>query len=106
MAIEYTWKFPQFNVVPSEDGLTNIVASIGWIYTGTDGEYTASYQGQLPLSPPNPSNFIPYDELTEKWAIEQVTAYVELIPMQENIIKEIERQKKPATEPLPPPFPQ
>ena len=30
MSIVYTWSFPQFEVAPSEDGLTNVVSVIHW----------------------------------------------------------------------------
>ena len=37
----YTWSFPQFEVAPSTDGLTDIVRVIHWRVDGFDGTFSA-----------------------------------------------------------------
>ena len=106
MAIVYTWSFPQFDVVKSEDGLTDVVKTIHWIYTAIDGSYSANNYGTVTLGPPNPTDFIPYDQLTEQWTIDAVSASVDVPAMQARLAVNIEDQKNPPIVPMAPPFPQ
>lgn len=106
MPINYTWVFPQFDVAKSEDGLTDVVKVIHWQYFGADGEYTASEYGTVTLGPPNPTDFIPYDQLTEQWAINAVSEQVNVLDMEARLAVDIAAQKNPPIVPMPPPFPQ
>lgn len=106
MSLVYTWSFPEFNVAPSADGLTNVVQVIHWRYTAVDGGYSASSYGSIRLGPPNPTDFIPYSQLTEQWTINAVSAQVDVPQMEIDLAQNIEYQKHPPTVPLPPPFPQ
>lgn len=104
MAIVYSWVFPRFEVAPSEDGLTDVVRSIIWTYTATDGDYTANVYGELVLPPPNPDNFVPYNQITEQWAIDLVSASRDMTSLQEKLAQNIENQKNPPVVPMAPPF--
>lgn len=72
MAIAYAWSFPRFDCVRSANGLTDIVKMIHWRIIGVDGQYTASSYGCVALSDPDPNGFVPYDRITEQWAIDAV----------------------------------
>lgn len=104
MAIVYTWSFPQFDVVPSEDGLTDVVQTIHWRYTAVDGSYEASAYGTVGLGAPNPTDFIPYANLTEQWAIDAVSASVDVPAMEAALAQQIEDQINPPIVPMAPPF--
>lgn len=106
MAIAYNWVFPQFDVIPSEDGLTDVVKIIQWRYNAVDGDYKATNYGSVSLGAPNPTDFIPYDQITEQWAIDAVSAQINVPEMQARLAKEIEDQKNPPIVPMPPPFAQ
>lgn len=106
MAIVYTWNFPQFDVAKSEDGLTDVVKTIHWRYQGQDGIYSAEAYGTVGLGAPNPTDFIPYDQITEQWTIDAVSAQVDVPQMQANFAGQIEKQKNPPVVPMEPPFPQ
>lgn len=104
MAIVYSWQFPQFDVVPSEDGLTDVVQTIHWRYNAVDGGYSASAYGTVGLGAPNPTDFIPYDQLTEQWTIDAVSASLDVPALQANLAKQIENQINPPIVPMAPPF--
>ena len=73
MANEYTWSITELQCVPSLNGLTDVVKYIMYRLYATDGQYGAVHQDKLELSSPNPSDFIPYDNLTQ----EQIIAWVQ-----------------------------
>ena len=112
MAIVYKWSFPQFDVIKAEDGLTDVVKTIHWQYAaideGTVGPFNAPYSAQeygtLNLGPPNPSDFIPYNQLTEQWAIDAVSAQIDVPAMQVRLAENVDLQENPPIVPLPPPF--
>ena len=104
MAIVYTWSFPQFDVVPSEDGMTDVVKTIHWRYDAVDGDYSAGAYGTVGLGEPNPTDFIPYNQLTEQWTIDAVSASVDVPAMQEALAKQIADEKNPPVVPMQPPF--
>lgn len=104
MAIVYTWSFPQFDVVPSEDGMTDVVKTIHWRYDAVDGEYMAGVYGTVGLGEPNPTDFIPYDQLTEQWTVDAVSASVDVPAMQANLAQQIADQINPPIVPMQPPF--
>lgn len=106
MATVYTWSFAQLDVVPSEDGLTDVVKVIHWSYSAVDGSYSANNYGTVTLGPPNPTDFIPYNQLTEQWAIDAVSASVDVPAMQASLAASITDQKDPPIVPMAPPFPQ
>lgn len=106
MSIAYTWNFPQFDVAKSEDGLTDVVKTIHWRYEAVDGDYIAGAYGSVGLGAPNPQDFIPYDQITEQWAIDAVSASVDVPAMQLNLAGQIEAQINPPIVPMPPPFQQ
>lgn len=104
MAIVYTWSFPQFDVAPSLDGLTDVVKVINWRYDAVDGDYNAGAYGSVGLGDPNPEDFIPYEQITEQWAIDAVSSSVDVPALQESLAQQIANQKNPPVVPMQPPF--
>jgi hypothetical protein len=103
----YTWSYPALGVVYNEDTLTDVVQTINWVLTATDGEYSASCYGSITLGAPDPENFTPYAELTEaqvtEWTIqslgeEQVSTY------EASLAGQIEAQKNPTSGNMAPPW--
>ena len=102
--LTYSWSFPEFDVAKSEDGLTDVVKVIHWRYDATDGEYSAGAYGTVGLGAPNPTDFIPYDQITEQWTIDAVSASLDVPAMQANLAAQIENEKNPPIVPMQPPF--
>jgi len=95
MAPIYTWSFPQFDVAPLADGLTDVVKTIHWRVDGVDGEYSAGAYGSVALEPPNPSAFTPFTSISEQWAIDNVVQSVPLADIQNGIEAAIEAKRNP-----------
>lgn len=73
MTITYAWSFPKFEVMPSLDGLTDVVKRIHWTLTGTDADgNSASESGVANLGKPDGDSFLAFDDLTEEQVIEWV----------------------------------
>lgn len=106
MSITYTWSFPQFEVAPSEDGLTNVVSVIHWRVNGFDGTFSAGAYGTVALGAPNPAAFTPYADITEQWAIDAVTANIDFAAIESAIAGEINKKHNPPTVSMSPPFSQ
>jgi len=106
MAITNTWSVTQMDAYPTQDGYTDVVFTVHWTLTGTDGTYNGSVYGTVgvTLNPDEP--FIPYADLTEAEVIgwvqtalgaEQVASY------EANVATQIANQISPpvVTPPLP-----
>jgi hypothetical protein len=104
MPITYTWSFPQFDVAPSSDGLTDVVRTIHWRLDGVDGAASGAAYGTVALSAPDAASFTPYADITEAWAIAAVTGNIELTTIEGAIAGEIARKKNPPVVPMLPPF--
>lgn len=107
MAIVYDWIFNPLTVKPAEGSLTDVVITVDWRRTATDGQYSADCYGQVSLGPPAPSDFTPYDSLTKT----QVQGWVEaaLTPAavaqyDASLAADIDRQQNPPVIQLPPPW--
>lgn len=104
MSTTYAWSFPQFEVAPSEDGLTDVVRIIHWRLCALDGEFKAATYGTTALGAPNPNAFTPYADITAEWAIDAVSADVNVVELEAALAGEIAQQKSPSVVPMQPPF--
>jgi hypothetical protein len=104
MAIAYSWTFPQFDVAPSEDGLSNVVKTIYWRLDAIDAGISAGGYGSVGLDAPDPDAYTPFDKITEKWAIDVVSGKIDLAQVQKALASEIEKKKNPPVVPMQPPF--
>jgi hypothetical protein len=91
---------------PEEDGETDVVFTVHWTLTGTDGTYTGSVYGSQAITIDPAAPFTAYADLTEAQVIgwvqsamgaEQVASY------EANVANQIENQIDPpiVTPPLP-----
>ena len=102
--MKYTWEFPQFIVNPSSDGLTNVVTAINWVCTGTNGLVTSSSSGTVQLGTPNPSEFIPYADITQEMAFQWVSQSISVTGVEAAIAAQINQISTPQVQPQNPPF--
>jgi hypothetical protein len=106
MAITNVWSVVQLNAYPELDGETDVVFTVHWVLSGTDGTYAGSVYGSSGVMFNEGSTFVPYEDLTEAQVIgwvqdalgeEQVASY------EANVAQQIENQINPpvVTPPLP-----
>lgn len=69
----FEWIIVNTEVTVQNYSLSDIVIQVNWRYQGSDGVRTSSVYGATVLLPPDPNNFIPFDQLTNA----QVSAWVE-----------------------------
>ena len=106
MAITNTWNVTRMDAYPEYDGQTDVVFTVHWTLTGTDGTYTGSVYGAAGLSLEEGTTFTPYADLT----LDQVVGWVQdalgeeaVISYEANVAQQIEDQIDPpvVTPPLP-----
>lgn len=106
MAITNTWNVQQMNCYPELDGETDVVFTVHWTLTATDGTYNGSVYGSVGVTLDPDAPFTPYADLTQAQVIgwvqdalgeEQVASY------EANVAQQIENQINPpvVTPPLP-----
>ena len=91
MSITNTWTVVQMDCYPEEDGETDVVFTVHWTLTGSDGTYTGSVYGSQAVTVDPAAPFTPYADLTQDqvigWAqdamgAEQVTAFEDNVAQQ------------------------
>lgn len=106
MAVTNTWGVVQMDCYPELDGETDVVFTVHWTLSGTDGTYNGGVYGSVGVTLDEGATFTPYDQLTEAQVIgwvqdalgeDQVTAY------EANVAQQIADQANPpvVTPPLP-----
>jgi hypothetical protein len=106
MTITNTWGVVQMDAYPEYDGETDVVFTVHWTLTGTDGTYVGSVYGSVGVSLNEGSTFTPYEDLTLAQVVgwvqdalgeEQVASY------EANVAQQIADQIDPpvVTPPLP-----
>ena len=106
MTITNTWAVVQMDAYPEYEGEADVVFTVHWTLTGTDGTYVGSVYGSVGVSLNEGATFTPYEDLTEAQVIgwvqdalgaEQVAAY------EANVAQQIADQIDPpvVTPPLP-----
>jgi hypothetical protein len=102
--MKFAWSFPQFVVNPSLDGLTNVVAAINWVCTGTNGTYTVSTSGTAYLGSPNPAEFVPYANITQEMAYSWVSGCINMPGVEAQIASQINLLNQTTAQTQNPPF--
>ena len=100
------WNVVQMDAYPEYDGEQDVVFTVHWTLTDTDGDYTGSVYGSVGVTLDPESPFTPYNELT----LEQVVGWVQdalgaeqVAALEANVAQQIADQKNPpvVTPPLP-----
>jgi len=97
-----TYSWSRLEALQKNEGdLSNVVVDLVCGMTGTDGEYSAYIDTMHKLSPPDPDNFIPFEDLTEEWAVEIADAVAEERGFKASLDKQIEAAKvRPTSKPF------
>jgi len=103
--ITYTWGISRLECAPAENGLTNVVKIIHWIFTGKDENGTSAAIGNsYPLPSPSPEAFTDYSTLTEETVIGWLESNLDVGYLQTVLVDEIASQYNPPITPLPLPW--
>lgn len=73
MPITNTWSVVQMDAYPELDGETDVVFSVHWTLSATDGTYVGGVYGSVGVTLDEGSAFTPYADLTQ----EQVVGWVQ-----------------------------
>lgn len=99
MAITYDWNFHPLKVKPQDGTLTDVVITVDWRRTASDGDYSSSIYGQIYLTAPDPDNYTDFADLTksqvQNWVITALTQEV-VDQYDSSLATEIEQQKNPS----------
>ena len=105
MATTYNWNVVQMNAYPDVDGEKDVVFTVHWTLTGTDGTYTGSSYGSVGVTVDSSAPFTPYPELTQEQVLGWVWANgVDKDATEANIDQQIENQVNPTVVSLPVPW--
>jgi len=106
MAITYNWTITQLDCYPSYAGQADVVFTVHWTYTGTDGTATSSLNGTVNCRYIAGAPFTPYNQLTQDqvigWVVEALGPS-QIATYQGIIANEIGIQEGPT--PVMPPLP-
>ena len=106
MAVTLSWEFPLLDVAFSEDGYSNVVQRVHWIYTAADGDYKSSMFSTVTLGPPG-ETFTEYNSLTPQivqgWVVNTI-GQSKIDEMSATLTSNVNSQKTPTGGPLPPPW--
>lgn len=106
MTITNNWSVVAMHAYPELDGETDVVFTVHWVLSATDGTYNGSVYGSVGVTLDEGSTFTPYASLTQAQVIgwvqdalgeEQVASY------EANVAQQIADQINPpvVTPPLP-----
>jgi hypothetical protein len=103
----FVWDVRRMDVVPSLNGLNNVVKYIHWTYSTTvtinDNSYTAYYTDIATLLPPE-TLFCPYNELTKETVCGWLDNTVNLPQMRKIVVSNLQGIFAPPILSLPLPF--
>lgn len=104
MAATFEWQFSMFEKAPSEGQLIDVVKTIHWRLVASDGGFSADAYGSVALDAPDPDNYLAYEDITKQWAIDAVSAKMDVAALEAALQAEINGKKNPSVVPSPPPF--
>ena len=106
MAITNSWTVTQMDCYPQAEGESDVVFTVHWTLSATNGTYTGSVYGTVGVTYTAGSPYTPYDQLTEAqvvgWVLEALGAE-QVASYEANVATQIENQINPPiiTPPLP-----
>lgn len=99
------WAVTSMTAYPQQDGETDVVFSVAWCCTATDGTFTSVVPGSIGVTWQPETPFTPYDQLTEaqvlQWVFDGLGA--EKLTVEGYAVKGVEDQANPPT--VSPPLP-
>ena len=108
MANTYTWSFPTLTAYPTYESQTDVVYTVHWVLSGTDGNgHNGSVYGTVGLTYVAGSPYTPFAQLTESQVQGWVTSALgatQVSALEANIDQQIQQQVTPTSVNLTPPW--
>ncbi len=98
MAITNTWAVVQMDAYPEYEGEPDVVFTVHWTLSGTDGTYNGSVYGSVGVTLDEDNAFTPYADLTSAQVIGWVQDALgenQVASYEANVAKQIEDQINP-----------
>lgn len=106
--IQFKWVISSMDEYPSSEGLSDVVFNIHYRRQATEvdekGTWFAETYSVLSVSAPDPSQFVPYDQLTEAMVEGWLNAGLDVASIDASLTAQIEEQKNPKVVSLPLPW--
>jgi len=94
----YSYEILPLHCIIAQDGLTNVVESVPWRYTGTDEDGSSfTLVGVTKVPSPNPETFTPFASLTREIITEWLNTLQDQTTTQQIIVDQIYKAKNPTT---------
>ena len=109
MATNYKWVVSSLDSYPKDaEGLTDVICVIHWRYqaeeTQEDKTYFAEVYGTLSVPSPDPTDFVPYEQVTYEMVCSWLESGLNTESLIENLESQIADQINPKIISLPLPF--
>jgi hypothetical protein len=106
--IQFKWVISSMDEYPSSEGLSDVVFNIHYRRQATEvddkGTWFAETYSVLSVSAPDPSSFVPYDQLTEEMVEGWLNSGLDVDSIDASLTAQIEEQKNPKVVSLPLPW--
>ena len=106
--INFKWVISSMDEYPSSEGLSDVVFNIHYRRQATEvddkGTWFAETYSVLSVSAPDPSSFVPYDQLTEAMVENWLNSGLDVASIDASLTAQIEEQKNPKVVSLPLPW--
>ena len=106
--IQFKWVISSMDEYPSSEGLTDVVFNIHYRRQATEvddkGTWFAETYSVLSVSAPDPSSFVPYDQLTQEMVEGWLNSGLDVASIDASLTAQIEEQKNPKVVSLPLPW--
>ena len=106
--IQFKWVISSMDEYPSSEGLSDVVFNIHYRRQATEvddkGTWFAETYSVLSVSAPDPSSFVPYDQLTEAMVENWLNSGLDVASIDASLTAQIEEQKNPKVVSLPLPW--
>ena len=108
--INFKWVISSMDEYPSSEGLSDVVFNIHYRRQATEVDDKSTWFAEtysvLSVSAPDPSSFVPYDQLTEAMVEGWLNSGLPVDVIDASLAAQIEDQKNPKTISLPLPWAQ
>ena len=102
MALAYKWTINQLDAKIHDEGHDNVIYTIHYTYTGSEGKYSSSVIGTLGVEYDPNTPFIPWadDQDFENVVISWLEKGVDVVTLQKSIQAQVDLEKNPVDENL------
>jgi hypothetical protein len=106
--INYKWVISAMDEYPTSEGLSDVVFNIHYRRQATEvddkGTWFAETYSVLSVSAPDPSQFVPYDQLSQEMVEGWLNSGLDVASIDASLTAQIEEQKNPKVVSLPLPW--